>query len=262
MSASSEATPLLEVRNLVRHFRAGGRRLFGKSQTVHAVDGVNFHLHDGETLGLVGESGCGKSTTGKLVIGIDTPTSGEVLFQNRPVANLKIDDWRKLRCDIQMIFQDPSGSLDPRIAIGTQIREPLDIHGIGSPAERDAKVDEMLKAVNLPEAARDRFPHELSGGQQQRVVIARALMLEPKLIVCDEPVSALDVSVQAQVVNLLSALQKRLGLAYLFISHDLGIVRHICQRVAVMYLGEIVETADRFALFNRPLHPYSQSLIA
>lgn len=259
---SATRAPLLEVRHLVRHFRVGGHRLFGKRQTVHAVDGVSFSICEGETLGLVGESGCGKSTTGRLVLGIDTPSGGEVRFEARSIADLSVTEWRKIRCDMQMVFQDPNGALDPRISVGDQIREPLDIHAIGTPASRDKAVNEMLDAVNLPRVARDRFPHELSGGQQQRVVIARALVLRPKLIVCDEPVSALDVSVQAQVVNLLAALQKQFGLAYLFISHDLGIVRHICRRVAVMYLGEIVESGDRDTLFNNPIHPYTQSLIS
>lgn len=259
---SPPATPLLEVRDLVRHFRVGTRKLFGKRKTVRAVDGVSFELGTGETLGLVGESGCGKSTTGRLVLGIDRPSAGEVRFSGRPTSGLPIADWRRLRCEMQMVFQDPYGALDPRIPAAAQIREPLDIHGIGDSGERKAKVEEMFDAVQLSRPLRERYPHELSGGQQQRVVIARALILRPKLLVCDEPVSALDVSVQAQIVNLLAALQKQFGLAYLFISHDLGIVRHICRRVAVMYLGEIVETADRKDLFDRPIHPYSQSLIS
>lgn len=259
---TSERAPLLEVRHLVRHFRVGGRRLFSKRQTVHAVDDVSFAISEGETLGLVGESGCGKSTTGRLVLGIDAPTSGEVRFESRSMADLSVTEWRKIRCDMQMVFQDPNGALDPRISVADQIREPLDIHAIDTPVSREKAVNEMLDAVNLPRVARDRFPHELSGGQQQRVVIARALVLRPKLIVCDEPVSALDVSVQAQVVNLLATLQKQFGLAYLFISHDLGIVRHICRRVAVMYLGEIVESGERDTLFNNPIHPYTRSLIS
>lgn len=254
--------PLLEVDDLTRHFRVGGGSLFGRTAHVRAVDGVRFELNRGETLGLVGESGCGKSTAGRLVLGIDNPTSGVVRFEGRPLDDLSISEWRRLRCDMQMIFQDPYGSLDPRISIATQIREPLDIHDIGAAADRNTQVDDMLDAVGLPRAVRDRFPHELSGGQQQRVVIARALILQPKLIVCDEPVSALDVSVQAQVVNLLNELQERFNLAYLFISHDLGIVRHICERVAVMYVGQIVEMADRRSLFEQPLHPYSRALIS
>jgi oligopeptide/dipeptide ABC transporter ATP-binding protein len=260
--AAAAAVPLLEVRDLVRHFRIGARTPFGKRATVRAVDGVSFQLDAGETLGLVGESGCGKSTTGRLALGIDRPTSGDVRFEGRPLEGLSVEAWRRLRCDMQMVFQDPYGALDPRIPVAEQIREPLDIHGVGTAVERKARVDEMLEAVRLPRPLRERYPHELSGGQQQRVVIARALVLRPKLLVCDEPVSALDVSVQAQVVNLLASLQKRLALAYLFISHDLKIVRHICQRVAVMYLGEVVETADRRDLFDGPIHPYSQSLIS
>ncbi len=255
-------TPLLEVDDLTRHFRVGGGRLFRRASHVRAVDGIRFDLNRGETLGLVGESGCGKSTTGRLVLGIDSPTSGAVRFDGKSLDTLSVAEWRQMRCEMQMIFQDPYGSLDPRIAIATQIREPLDIHDIGDAAERNGKVDEMLDAVGLPRAVRDRFPHELSGGQQQRVVIARALILQPKLIVCDEPVSALDVSVQAQVVNLLNELQGRFNLSYLFISHDLGIVRHICERVAVMYVGQIVEMADRNSLFEQPLHPYSRALIS
>jgi oligopeptide/dipeptide ABC transporter ATP-binding protein len=262
MSAGTQSPPLLEVRDLVRHFRIGAQALFRRPETVRAVDGVSFRLDAGETLGIVGESGCGKSTTGRLVLGIDRPTSGEIRFDGRSVDRLPIKDWRRMRCDMQMIFQDPYGALDPRISVARQIREPLDIHGIGTPEERNAQVDDMFDAVRLPQPLRDRYPHELSGGQQQRVVIARALVLRPKLLVCDEPVSALDVSVQAQVVNLLASLQRQFGMAYLFISHDLKIVRHICRRVAVMYLGEIIETADRKELFDRPDHPYTQSLIS
>ena len=254
--------PLMEVRDLVRHFRLGRNTLFGKPALVRAVDGISLHLNAGETLGIVGESGCGKSTTGRLVLGIDEPTAGEVRFEGQSLGDLSIQEWRRQRCDMQMIFQDPYGALDPRMSVAQQIKEPLDIHEIGTDTERQSQVDEMLDAVGLPRAVRDRFPHELSGGQQQRVVIARALVLRPKLIVCDEPVSALDVSVQAQVVNLLATLQQQLQLSYLFISHDLGIVRHICERVAVMYLGRIVETAARHDLFDRPLHPYSRALIS
>lgn len=254
--------PLLEIRDLVRHFRLGGNSLFGKPSVVRAVDGISLKLHAGETLGVVGESGCGKTTMGRLALGLDTPTSGNVRFEGRSFDSRSIEAWRNDRCDMQMIFQDSFGALDPRMSVARQIREPLDIHGIGSIDDRDKQVDEMLDAVGLSRVVRERFPHELSGGQQQRVVIARALVLQPKLIVCDEPVSALDVSVQAQVVNLLAKLQEQFQLAYLFISHDLGIVRHICKRVAVMYLGKIVETADCRTLFDNPLHPYSRALIS
>lgn len=254
--------PLLEIRDLVRHFRLGGKSLFGKPSVVRAVDGISLKLHAGETLGIVGESGCGKTTMGRLALGLDTPTSGNVRFEGQSFDSRSIEAWRNDRCDMQMIFQDSFGALDPRMSVARQIREPLDIHGIGSIDDRDRQVDEMLDAVGLSRVVRERFPHELSGGQQQRVVIARALVLQPKLIVCDEPVSALDVSVQAQVVNLLAKLQEQFQLAYLFISHDLGIVRHICERVAVMYLGKIVETADCRTLFDNPLHPYSRALIS
>lgn len=254
--------PLLEIRDLVRHFRLGGKSLFGKPSVVRAVDGISLKLHAGETLGIVGESGCGKTTMGRLALGLDTPTSGNVRFEGQSFDSRSIEAWRNDRCDMQMIFQDSFGALDPRMSVARQIREPLDIHGISSIDDRDKQVDEMLDAVGLSRVVRERFPHELSGGQQQRVVIARALVLQPKLIVCDEPVSALDVSVQAQVVNLLAKLQEQFQLAYLFISHDLGIVRHICERVAVMYLGKIVETADCRTLFDNPLHPYSRALIS
>jgi len=256
------AAPLLEVRNLVRHFALGRGNWFSRAVTVRAVDGVNFSIHAGETLSLVGESGCGKTTTGRLVLGIDRATSGDVLFDGKPLRSTQDAAWRAMRRDIQMVFQDPLGALDPRMTIGRQIAEPLDIHGLGNPAERQTAVQDMLAAVGLSPQMTGRYPHELSGGQQQRVVVARALILKPRLVVCDEPVSALDVSVQAQVVNLLAQLQTKLGLTYLFISHDLKVVRHISHRVAVMYLGQIVELAPRDALFDHPQHPYTQALIA
>ncbi len=253
---------ILEFRNVVRHYGAGRRRFLRKAPVVHAVNGVSFSLRAGETIGLVGESGCGKSTLARLALGIDAPTDGEILFQGRSLSGLPAREWRSLRRSMQMIFQDPSSALDPRMTVGDQIREPLVIHALGDDEERRAIVDAMIDAVGLPRDLMSRFPHELSGGQQQRVVIARALVLRPTLLVCDEPISALDVSVQAQVVNLLRDLQRQLSLTYLFISHDLAIVRHICDRIAVMYLGEIVELADRDALFDRPQHPYTQALIS
>jgi oligopeptide transport system ATP-binding protein len=262
VAASQEASPLLSVRQLVRHFRRRRAHPFDRPDVVRAVDGIDFELAHGETLSIVGESGCGKTTTGRLVLGIDDPTSGSVFFEGKDVSRLPDAEWRALRLDLQMIFQDPMGALDPRMTAEQQIREPLEIHDIGSEEERDRKVTEVLEAVSLPDAMRTRYPHELSGGQQQRVVIARALILEPKLVVCDEPISALDVSVQAQVVNLLANLQKERGISYLFISHDLKVVRFVSHRVAVMYLGEIVEIGTRDTLFNEPLHPYTQALIS
>ena len=264
-TSSSEpgaATPILEVTDLTRHFRLKRRGLFGTHETVKAVDGVSFCLGQGQTLGLVGESGCGKSTTGRLVLGILPPTAGTVHFEGEDMAGLEDDDWRAVRLDLQMIFQDPLSALDPRMTIGAQVREPLDIHDVGSIEERERRVRDMLDAVVLPGGLAHRYPHELSGGQQQRVVIARALIMEPRLIVCDEPVSALDVSVQAQVVNLLRDLQQRFNVAYLFISHDLSVVRHISQRIAVMYLGLIVEEGARDDLFDHPRHPYTRALLS
>jgi oligopeptide/dipeptide ABC transporter ATP-binding protein len=256
------AGPLLEVRGLTRHFALRRHGWPAAAALVRAVDGVSFTIHAGETLGVVGESGCGKTTTGRLVLGIERPTEGAIMFNGTPVSSRQGAAWRALRRDMQMVFQDPLGALDPRMTVGRQIAEPLHIHAIGTAPERAAAVSEMLDAVRLPPLMAGRYPHELSGGQQQRVVVARALILRPRLVVCDEPVSALDVSVQAQVVNLLARLQAERGLAYLFISHDLKVVRHISHHVAVMYLGQIVELAPRDALFDHPQHPYTQALIA
>ena len=255
-------TPLLQVRDLVRHFRQERERLFAPPAWVHAVDGVSFGIEAAQTLALVGESGCGKTTVGRLVLGLDEPTSGSVLFEGRPVHGLTPREWRAQRQALQMVFQDPLAALDPRMTVAQQVREPLEIHGIGASFERAAKVLEMLAAVGLAPEFAARYPHELSGGQQQRVNVARALIVNPRVIVCDEPVSALDVSVQAQVVNLLAKLQRERGVAYLFISHDLKVVRHLAHRVAVMYLGQIVELAEREQLFEHPRHPYTRALIA
>ena len=262
MNVAEASLPLLEVRDLSRRFRLARPWPWAPVAEVRAVDGVSFALRAGETLGLVGESGCGKSTTGRLVLDLLTPDSGEVRIDGQSIRHLSSQDGRGLRRKAQIIFQDAASALNPRLPIGAQIREPLDIHGIGEAESRDIAALQMLRAVGLQEDMAGRYPHELSGGQQQRVVIARALILRPRLVVCDEPVSALDVSVQAQVVNLLKDLQRQFGVAYLFISHALSVVRHISDRVAVMYLGQIVETAPRDDLFDRPRHPYTRALIS
>jgi oligopeptide transport system ATP-binding protein len=247
--------PLLEVVGLTKHFRTGGG-------LVRAVDGVSFRLAAGETLALVGESGCGKSTTARLVLRLIEPSEGTVRFDGQDITTAGGLAMRKLRRRMQIVFQDPFASLNPRMTIGDTLDEPLLIHGVGDRAARRARVAELLSLVGLAPEHAGRYPHEFSGGQRQRIGIARALALEPALVVCDEPVSALDVSVQAQVVNLLRDLQVRLGLSYLFIAHDLAVVKHVATRVAVMYLGRIVETASRDELFNNPLHPYSRALLA
>jgi oligopeptide transport system ATP-binding protein len=254
---------LLHVEKMVKYFPIMRGVIFQKQVgSVHAVDGVSFDIHRGETLGLVGESGCGKSTTGRAILQLQKPTSGKVLFEGVDLVTLKPQELRKMRRKMQMIFQDPYASLNPRMTIGEIIGEPLRLHGLANRKESDKQVVELLELVGMNPAYANRYPHEFSGGQRQRVGVARSLSLNPSLIVCDEPISALDVSIQAQVVNLLEKLQQKFNLAYLFIAHDLSMVRHISTRVAVMYLGWIVELASRDELYGHPLHPYTQALLS
>lgn len=251
---------LLEARGLVRVYSSHG--LFRKGTPVKAVDGVSLHIRSGETLGIVGESGCGKSTLGRMLLGIDDATEGEVLFDGKPLPRRNTQEWRKLRAQMQLVFQDPLAALDRRLTIARQIGEPLEIHGLAAGTDLKDRIAELMESVGLRRDQAERYPHELSGGQRQRVIIARALATSPRLLVCDEPVSALDVSIQAQVVNLLRDLQERHGIAMIFISHDLKVVRNICDRVAVMYLGKIVEEAGSDVIFDTPMHPYTKALVS
>ncbi len=253
---------LLDVQDLKMHFPVKEGVFQRATKSVKAVDGVSLTIKPGETLGLVGESGCGKSTLGKAIVRLLDPTSGSIKFDGHELVGLRQSQMRPIRRDIQMMFQDPAESLDSRLSVRQIISEPLDIHGIGSKADRRQRVDQMLDKVGLPRAAADKFSFEFSGGQRQRIGIARALALEPKLLVLDEPVSALDVSVQSQVMNLLLDLQKDMGLSYLFIAHDLAVVKHISDRVAVMYLGKIVEQAGADEIYKEPLHAYTKALLS
>ena len=263
MSGTGSTTQkLVEVRGLKMWFPIMRGILQKHVADVKAVDGLNFDVYQGETLGLVGESGCGKSTTGRAILQLYTPTAGSVLFEGRDLVKTKGEDLRKMRRRMQMIFQDPYASLNPRMTVGSIVAEPLEVHNIGSKSERTDRVRELLKVVGLNPYFINRYPHEFSGGQRQRIGVARALAVNPAFIVCDEPISALDVSIQAQVINLLEDLQERFGLTYLFIAHDLSVVRHISDRIAVMYLGKIMELTDRDELYRNPMHPYTQALLS
>ena len=255
-------TALLEAENLVKHFPAA-RNLFGRPTAfVRAVDGVSFHVNAGETLALVGESGCGKSTVSRLVLRLIEPDAGRIRFEGRDLLGFDTGALRVFRRSAQIIFQDPYASLNPRMTVAQILGEPLALHDLVPADKRRARIEELLRLVGLEPRFARRYPHEFSGGQRQRIAIARALAVEPKLIICDEPVSALDVSIRSQILNLLRDLQQRLGLAYIFVSHDLAVVKHIADRVAVMNLGTIVETADTEALFASPRHPYSRALLS
>ena len=260
--SDSSRAPLLEVRNLVKYFAVkevqGLRMTHG---TVKAVDDISFILREGDTLGLVGESGCGKSTTSRLITCLDKPTSGSILFRGQEISSLREKNLRPLRRDIQMIFQDPYSSLNPRQTVGAILGTPLKVHGLAKGKEK-ARIQELLELVGLNPEHINRYPSEFSGGQRQRIGIARALAVEPKLIIADEPVSALDVSIQAQVMNLLAELRKELDLSFIFIAHDLGVIRHFCDDVAVMYLGKIVEQGNKAQIYGAPEHPYTQALLS
>jgi oligopeptide/dipeptide ABC transporter ATP-binding protein len=258
----SGAPTLLAVEAVSRHFQIKGGWLRGKGVALKAVDGVSFHVAEAQTLALVGESGCGKSTLARTIVGLQRPTSGRITVAGRVISELRGRELLAVRKELQLIFQDPYSSLNPRMTVASTLAEPLRIHGLGDASQREQRVKELLATVGLSPAHAQRYPHQFSGGQRQRIGIARALAVEPKLIVCDEPVSSLDVSVQAQIINLLSRLQRELGLGYLFVAHDLALVKHFADRVAVMYLGKIMELADKSELFARPRHPYTQALLS
>jgi ABC-type oligopeptide transport system ATPase subunit len=259
---SPPAAPLLKVTDLKTHFPVRSGVLQRITGWVKAVDGVSFHIGEGETLGLVGESGCGKTTVGRTVLRLIQATSGEVLFRGQSVFDQPAGAMRRLRRQMQIIFQDPGGSLNPRMRVGNIVGEPLKVHGLARGDELRGRVEELLERCGLWAGAADRYPHEFSGGQKQRIGIARALALNPKLIICDEPTSALDVSIQSQILNLLKDLQDEFKLSYLFISHNVAVVHHICDRIAVMYRGKIVEEGDSDRIINQPRHPYTQALLS
>lgn len=254
--------PLLQVKGLKKYFDITGGVFSRKVGEIKAVDDITFDVYEGEVFGIVGESGCGKSTAAKTILRLIEPTDGEIIFAEQNITELSFEEMRKLRRDMQMIFQDPYASLNPRQRIEKVLEEPLIVHGISDKQERKQRVQEILEVVGLTEEHGKRYPHQFSGGQRQRIGIARALILNPKLIICDEPVSALDVSIQSQILNLMEDLQEQFGLTYIFISHDLSVVKHISDRIGVMYLGKMVELADNETLYEEPLHPYTQSLLS
>lgn len=262
MTIKDNRQPLLQVSDLKQHFLLKKEKLFGAQQVVKAVDGVSFEIMPGETLSIVGESGCGKSTTGRAILRLDEPTSGEVLLFGKNLVEMNKKELRVARKDIQIIFQDPYASLNPRRTIRKMLSEAMSIQKIVPPAQQESRMLELMALVGLRPEYLERYPHEFSGGQRQRIGIARALAVNPKIIICDESVSALDVSIQAQILNLLKKLQRELDLTFLFISHDLSVVRHISDRVMVMYLGKVVEIADKKSLFSQPLHPYTKALLS